>query len=44
MKAAQLASSENAFWNWESERALAIDIRPDDRANPITQNTTGSAT
>ena len=23
-KVAQLASSENAFWNWESERALAI--------------------
>jgi hypothetical protein len=44
MKAAQLASSENAFWNWESERALAIDVRPDDRANPITHDTTCSAT
>src|SRR5271169_6109561 len=33
-KAAQLPSSENAFWNWESERPLAIDLRPDDRANP----------
>src|SRR5882757_5663731 len=28
MKAAQLASSENAFWNWESERALGIDFVP----------------
>jgi hypothetical protein len=44
MKAAQRASSENAFWNWESERALAIDVRPDDRQNPIVQDTTCSVT
>src|SRR6266550_2530862 len=43
-KATQLASSENAFWNWESECALAINVRPDDHANPATQDTICSAT
>src|SRR5271169_5966919 len=43
-KAAQLASSEKAFWNWDSERALAINVHPDDRANPATQDTICSTT
>ena len=44
IKAAQLASSENASRNCENERALAINGRPGDRANPIIQTTTCSAT
>ena len=36
-KAAQLSSSENDFWNSASDRALAISVRPRDRANPIAQ-------
>src|SRR5271169_2097778 len=36
-KAAQLFSSENDFWNSASDRALAISVRPRDRANPIAQ-------
>jgi len=32
MKAAQLASSGKAFWNWASERAAAIEKRPGGRA------------
>src|SRR5271169_3369616 len=43
-KAPQLATSENAFWNWESERALAINVRPDDRTNPAAHDTICSAT
>jgi hypothetical protein len=41
-KAAQLSSSGNDFWNSASDRALAISIRPRDRANPIAQHTTTS--
>src|SRR6202163_241033 len=36
-KAEQLFSSENDFWNSASDRALAISVRPRDRANPIAQ-------
>src|ERR1700686_1138130 len=36
-KAAQLSSSENDFWNSASDRALAISVRPRDRAKPIAQ-------
>src|SRR5664279_3923041 len=39
MKEAQLASSENAFWNWASERAAAIEKLPGGRAIAATQNT-----
>ena len=35
MKDAQLASSENDFWNCASERAAAIERRPGDRATPV---------
>ena len=38
--ATQLVSSGNSFWNSESERALAIGVRPSDRARPVTQDTT----
>src|SRR6267154_5775304 len=44
MKAAQFASSENAFWNWESERAAAIERRPGDRTIAATQDTICRAT
>ena len=43
-KAAQLSSSGNDFWNSASDRALAIGVRPRDRANPIAQHTTSRAT
>ena len=41
--ATQLVSSGNSFWNSESERALAIGVRPSDRARPVTQDTRSSA-
>src|SRR5271157_200829 len=44
MKAAQLASSEKAFWNWASERAAAIEKRPGGRAIAATQDTICRAT
>jgi hypothetical protein len=44
MKATQLASSENAFWNWESERAAAIENGPGGRAIAATQDTIGRTT
>jgi hypothetical protein len=40
MKAAQLASSAKAFWNWASERAAAIERRPGGRAIAATQDDT----
>src|ERR1700683_819840 len=43
-QAAQLSSSGNDFWNSASDRALAISIRPRDRANPIAQHTTSRQT
>jgi hypothetical protein len=42
--AAQLSSSGNDFWNSASDRALAIGVRPPDRANPIAQHTTSGET
>jgi hypothetical protein len=39
MKAAQLVSSENAFWNSAREREAAIEKLPGGRAIAATQNT-----